>query len=269
MAAASASLDREALSYHERHLEPASLEFSPSGARLHLEQQPAPADSSVDAQSAVWTAGVVLADVLQRWPRAFWERARVVELGAGCGTAGLMAARLGAANVTLTDLPPLLPLLRRNCEANGVARTTRVAPLEWGGDAAARFARDAGGPFDVILGADITPFVQTLDELAETISALATPTRDGRDGTLVLISHRHRGADFRFVRDAFARAFAIEPIVESDIGVYQFHVRPRPEGGDGDGDEAALRSAIGAASHGDIGGLKAMFGGRRAPSEGG
>ena len=42
----------------------------------------------------------------------------MVEVGGGLGLAGMAAARLGAATVTITDLPALLPLLRHNLTAN-------------------------------------------------------------------------------------------------------------------------------------------------------
>ena len=154
-------------------------------------------------QSAVWAAASVLADTMQQ-PSHFaedhWRAKSVVELGSGCGLCGLMAAALGARRALLTDLPPLLPLLRRNCDANrhvcGESELS-VRSLEWGvtpcggllaegeewseglseGDQEVSTPSTRGTPllrrWDVVLGADITPFVQTLGELSETILELS------------------------------------------------------------------------------------------------
>ncbi|KAF3701238.1 Protein-lysine methyltransferase METTL21D [Channa argus] len=77
-----------------------------------------------DVGFVVWDAAIVLAKYLET--QQFydmssgvnvWAGKRVVELGAGTGVVGLMAATLGA-QVTVTDLEDLQSLLRVNIQQN-------------------------------------------------------------------------------------------------------------------------------------------------------
>ncbi len=67
-----------------------------------------------------WTSSVLLSRrlvTLQQYvPRSHW---RVLELGAGTGLVGIAAACSWAVNVTLTDLPEILPNLQMNIQSNG------------------------------------------------------------------------------------------------------------------------------------------------------
>jgi len=68
----------------------------------------------------VWDAAVVLARCLEFWGRTGLvdlHGARVVELGAGCGLTGCVAAALGA-HVLLTDQAERLSLLQHNVSLN-------------------------------------------------------------------------------------------------------------------------------------------------------
>ena len=80
----------------------------------------------------VWPGGKVLGEWLAARPELVRGRA-VLELGAGAGLPGLVAAAAGAASTTLTDLPEALPLLRANAAANAAScPRVVVAPLAWG-----------------------------------------------------------------------------------------------------------------------------------------
>jgi SAM-dependent methyltransferase len=75
----------------------------------------------------------------------------VVELGAGPALPGVVAARLGAERVVLTDLPTELELPATNAEANGVAGVATAAACPWGDAAAA----ETLGTFDVVICSDV------------------------------------------------------------------------------------------------------------------
>ncbi|KAG7393078.1 hypothetical protein PHYPSEUDO_012413 [Phytophthora pseudosyringae] len=90
--------------------------------------------------SRVWEASRFLAERLARFasesPAAFAGQS-VLELGSGCGLAGLVAAALGA-DVLLTDQREALELLQRNVETNAASEGERqrlhVAEFVWGSD---------------------------------------------------------------------------------------------------------------------------------------
>ena len=157
----------------------------------------------------VWASGVVMCrELIARHREIGLHGADVLEVGAGCGVVGFLAARLGARRVTFTDyLPGLLSNLYRSVELNAEACDgceLRVAHLEWlsavpglseeakrpvggdgscsGGDASA-FASIAAArrlpddeTFPVILGSDVCYEDPLPEALAHTLSKrLATP----------------------------------------------------------------------------------------------
>ncbi|KAJ8258925.1 hypothetical protein COCON_G00179370 [Conger conger] len=110
---------------------------------------------------------------------------RVVELGAGTGIAGILAARLGA-EVTLTDLPHAVPQLQKNVSANMPRSgwpfaTPTVLPLSWGLDQE-QFASD----WDLVLGADIVYLSDTYPLLMDTLTYLC------QEGAVVYLSSMMR-----------------------------------------------------------------------------
>lgn len=92
---------------------------------------------------ALWPAAIALAHEVAARPM---QGVRVLELGAGTGLPGIVAASLGARVVQTDRNGAALVVCRRNAERNGVTLEQRAADwTEW---------READR-YDVIIGADI------------------------------------------------------------------------------------------------------------------
>ena len=173
----------------------------------------------------VWNSGLVLAQWLCH------ERARllssqvgghtdgryptrVLEIGSGCGVASIVASRLDA-DVTATDLPPVLPLLLHNVKANidtmrnksvetsdnqfgnlhAQGGSCSVCPLDWTSTTNAESLRN----FDMVLAADVLYGPAAYAPLLSVLDAMLAP-----DGVAVIaLSHRDHG---QAVEEAVLRA---------------------------------------------------------------
>ncbi|KMZ75863.1 putative methyltransferase family protein [Zostera marina] len=154
------------------------------GHQLHLAQDP----NSKHLGTTVWDASMVFVKYLEkncrkgRFSISKLKGKRVIELGAGCGLAGIGMALLGC-DVISTDQVEVLPLLMRNIERN----TSRIlqsdsdmtsfgsinaAELDWGNQ---DHIKAVDPPFDFIIGTDVVYSEHLLDPLLQTIFALAGP----------------------------------------------------------------------------------------------
>lgn len=96
---------------------------------------------------ALWPAAIALAHDVAARPEAF-RGARVLELGAGTGLPGIVAASLGA-RVVQTDRHEVpMEVCRRNGERNGAAGGIELRQVDW-------TEWDDGERYDWILGSDI------------------------------------------------------------------------------------------------------------------
>ncbi|XP_016531517.1 protein-lysine methyltransferase METTL21B isoform X2 [Poecilia formosa] len=136
---------------------------------------------------------------------------RVIELGAGTGVVGILAARLGA-EVTVTDLPLALPQLRANVSANvppagWPSAPPAVLPLCWGEDHLA-FPSD----WDLVLCADIVYLPETYPLLVETLAHLC------KNGAVVYLSSKmrreHRTQSF--YKEHLQSRFDVELVLRDD-----------------------------------------------------
>ncbi|TMW62303.1 hypothetical protein Poli38472_009796 [Pythium oligandrum] len=173
--------------------------------------------------SRVWTASCFLAEHLVEFAtneltdaeshsfQVASTQASVIELGSGCGLAGIVAAVLGA-KVVLSDQRTAVELLERNVQ-NNLAGEERASVVEyrWGTS-----AEDAGLPhatFDFILISDcINPIYGTESwrNLARSIDLLS------HDKTITYLAHEARGEDEAMTDFlAFSESFlAVERIVQ-------------------------------------------------------
>ncbi|XP_029906801.1 EEF1A lysine methyltransferase 3 [Myripristis murdjan] len=148
---------------------------------------------------------------------------RIIELGAGTGLVGILAARLGA-DVTLTDLPLAVPQLETNVSANRPSRgwpatPPAVLPLSWGQDQLS-FPSD----WDLVLGADIVYLSETYPLLLETLVHLC------KNGAVVYLSSmmRKEHGTPGFFEESLPSRFHVELVhrdAKQNINIYRASLR--------------------------------------------
>ncbi|KAL4424743.1 hypothetical protein ABPG77_000086 [Micractinium sp. CCAP 211/92] len=141
-------------------------------------EQPAEAGSSIEGAPPaaapdligldIWPASIALCRYLAAHPQ-LTEGLEVLELGAGMGLVGLLAAALGASAVLLTDYEPeVLSHLASNAALNGLQRRCSCARLDWSAPEVG-LAAGQRGRWRLVLAADVLyasavvqPFINTL-----------------------------------------------------------------------------------------------------------
>ncbi|XP_057684027.1 protein N-lysine methyltransferase METTL21A [Corythoichthys intestinalis] len=137
--------------------------------------------------AVVWDAAVVMCIYLELGQVELKDKVSI-ELGAGTGLVGIVAALLGA-KMTITDRNSAMDFLSANVKANlpdNLQKSVVVSELSWGEN----LDRYPSEGFDLVLGADIVyledtfvPLIQTLKHLCShaTVVLLACRIRYERD----------------------------------------------------------------------------------------
>jgi protein N-lysine methyltransferase METTL21D len=155
------------------------VELPVGGAVLMFEQD----NDSFEVGTSVWPSSLVFVKFVERCIRDLalpfadvlhFPGTRAMELGSGCGLAGLGLSRLG-----LTDIAAVLPALCRNLRRNRVhlSRTPRLAQLHW--NCPAHLATLATPRrFDLVVAADVVYVQESVPHLIAAMDALADADAD-------------------------------------------------------------------------------------------
>jgi predicted nicotinamide N-methyase len=115
--------------------------------------------------ASLWPSSIALAEHVLG--QIDLEGTEVLELGCGCGLAGIAAGKSGA-KVTATDLmPDALALTAENWRRNRL-KPERIRRMDWGNP-------DVDARYDVILGADVLYDEKSYTSLKRSLRSLLKP----------------------------------------------------------------------------------------------
>lgn len=170
----------------------------------------------------------MLAKYLEKCPETVLGK-KCIELGAGCGLAGISAAVLGAKKTVLTDFPENLSLLERNIVANKLTDVASTAPLTWGNKLALEES-----DFDVVLATDLMYYDDAVQPLILTLQALS-----GNHTRIFMAYGRNRQAEETFMKameksNLFMRKLKnveLDDVYQCvDVDVYELNTRGSENG---------------------------------------
>ncbi|CAG8450244.1 1462_t:CDS:2 [Cetraspora pellucida] len=149
-----------------------------------------PLEHTIRTAASVWDASLILAKFLEKQCREnkinFKEKT-FIELGSGKSIPSIASAILGAKQVTITDVPNVIPQIKKIIKLNGLFKNSvNVEPLDWI-NGKEHIEALSNAHWDYILGADIVWVDYLAKPLIETIDALSTPSY-----TKLLLSHQSR-----------------------------------------------------------------------------
>ncbi|CAN6445133.1 unnamed protein product [Victoria cruziana] len=153
---------------------------------------PAEAEGSTAATAAATAAVTTLTNPYV--PIFDFRNKRGIELGAGCGVAGMGLSLLGL-DIVLTDIAPVMPALKRNVKRNlhsssassrPTAGKLKVAQLYWNNRAQIQALKP---PFDFVIATDVVYLEEMVEPLLSAMGTLAGPA------THILLGYQLRSLD--------------------------------------------------------------------------
>ncbi|KAK7272395.1 hypothetical protein RJT34_28961 [Clitoria ternatea] len=164
------------------------IELPVANAVLSLQQD----NGSMHVGTSVWPCSLVVVKFLDRWAQAQaqptnpyshlldFRNKRAIELGTGCGVAGMGLYLLGLTDLVLTDIAPVMPALKRNLKVNKplLRKTLKHSILYWNNPSQ---IASLNPPFDLVIATDVVYIEESVPSL---VSAMETLVSD--DGVVLL-----------------------------------------------------------------------------------
>ncbi|XP_057955061.1 uncharacterized protein LOC131149038 [Malania oleifera] len=191
-------------------------------ARLSLHQD----NASMHVGTSVWPTSLVLVKFVERWlplpcaaptlhpnpnPNPYasllsFAQKRAIEIGAGCGAAGMGLFLLGLNDVALTDIAPVMPALKHNLKRNKqvLGKTLKTHVLYWNNLDQIRALKP---PFDLVIATDVVYIEEAVPPLVAAMESLVA------DSGAVLLGYQLRSPEaHRLFWELCGTAFAIEKV---------------------------------------------------------
>ncbi|KAL3854983.1 hypothetical protein ACJMK2_014215 [Sinanodonta woodiana] len=175
--------------------------------------------NSLGVAAVVWDAAIILCHYQENHPDLVRGKS-VIELGAGSGLVGMVAALLGA-KVMVTDRESVMEYLQEtidfNLKGQGHTVSIETRALDWTKD-----VETFNETFDVVLGSDLVYIEEAFSDLLKTLNRIS------RADTLILLSCRIRYDRDRSFISMMKSDFIVEEIFYdsyTDIRIYQAQKR--------------------------------------------
>lgn len=193
------------------------IDLRVGGSLLSLQQD----NGSFHVGTSVWPCSLVLVKFAERWVQPDPNPApdanpysqlldfrgkRAVELGAGCGAAGMGLHLLGLTDLVLTDISPVMPALKRNLKRNkpALGKALKHSVLYW------NRAEQIGAlnpPYDVVVATDVVYIEESVGPLVSAMEALVA------DDGVVLLGYQLRSPEaHKLFWDMSERVFEIHKV---------------------------------------------------------